>query len=222
MIRMHLFSYRNMIILGLFLIACLHAIAFGFVQYPSNFLTSSVSPFYHRLLLYLLYGSVIITALFNQILTRKLGLKKLIISGLVLYFFGIIFFHLPHFMGDNFTFSYSSLVSGMIFLGIAFSTVFVGLATYLIVEIPFHVGIGITVLFAFMNLGAMLSTIFLGLFTSWEAGSMFAITMEGLILLSILFIAIFLIDPPFPKHLLHLRKGLLFGKKCIIVWDYSS
>ncbi len=208
----YFFSYRNIIILGLFLIACLHAIAFGFVQYPGNFLTSAVSQFYHKLLLYVLYGSVIITGLLNQKLTRRIGLKKLMILGLYLYFFGIIFFHLPHFMSE-FNMIYSSLIIGMLFLGIAFSFVFVGLATYLIIEVPFHVGVGITILFAFMNLGAMLSTIFLTLFADWESGSRFALTMEVLILLSIVFIQFVLIDPPFPKHLTHLRKGTLIWKE---------
>lgn len=206
------FTYRNIIILGLFLIACLHAIAFGFVQYPSNFLTSSVSQFYHKFLLYLLYGSVIITGLFNQSLTRTFGLKRSLIIGLYLYFFGIIFFHAPHFMSD-FSMIYASLILGMVFLGVAFSVVFVGLATYLIVEIPFHVGIGITVLFAFMNLGAMLSTIFLTLFADWQSGSIFALTMEVLILFSIIFIHFALLDPPFPKHLAYLRKGTRIWKE---------
>ena len=75
-------SYKHVMILSLFLIACLHAIAFGFVQYPSNFLTKDISIKSHEILLLILYGSAILTALLNQILTRKLGLKTTLVLGL--------------------------------------------------------------------------------------------------------------------------------------------
>lgn len=207
------FSFRYLMILSLFFISGLHAVAFGIVQYPSNFLTSNIPENFHLGLLAILYGSVIVTAILSQILTRSLGLKRVLMLGLFLYFLGLLLFFIPQWILGDFLFTYTFLSLGMLFLGIAFSTVFIGLVTYLILEVPRHLGTAVIILFAFMNLGAMLSSIFLNIFSSGRSESGFLGVMEGLILLSILFIYKYFFNPVFPQHLLHLRKGTRLWKE---------
>ena len=115
--------------------------------------------------------------------------------------------HLPHYLPKTFHLTYTCLAIGMFFLGAAFSSVFIGLVTYLIIETPRHLSISVTILFAFMNLGAMLSAFFLDLFNTWLSGRLFLITMEVLILLSIVYILVFFFEPKFPKHLKNLKKS---------------
>lgn len=207
-----IFSYRNITILSLFIISCLHAIAFGFVQYPTNFLTAHVSDAFHTSLLFVLYGTALIVAFFYQWYTRAWGVKTSLIIGLIFYFFGLICLQIPQYYFEVFIIDYILLVLGMICLGVAFSMVFIGLVTYLAIAIPEHLGIGIIVLFAFMNLGALLSTILLNLFSSWNAGWLFLVIMEILIVLSIIYISVYLFNPVIPSHLKQNKTSHLWKK----------
>jgi MFS family permease len=206
------FSHRNLVILSLFAISCLHAIAFGFVQYPSNFLTAHVSRTFHTGLIIVLYSTALIMALFYRWYTRRWGIKSSLIIGLILYFFGLIFLQTPQYYFDIFLIDYICLAIGMIFLGTAFSMVFIGLITYLTIEIPKNLGMSIIILFAFMNLGAMLSSILLNLFTSWNAGLYLLLVLECLIVISILYIHFYLSSPIIPEYLYQKKSHDLWKK----------
>lgn len=205
--------HRIFVITVLFCIGCLHAVIFGFLQYPGNFFTRNISSFIEKALLFILYFSAIFTACAGQVISKNCGLKKTLILGLYAYFWGVFIFFFTHFLVKT-TFLFEILlILAMILLGFAFSSVFIAITTYIILEFLEHVIIGITILFAFMNLGAMLSPILVNIFNSWDIGWVFGLMLCVLILLSIRFINKYFFDPKFPSHLTHLRKSSILWKK---------
>jgi MFS family permease len=212
-IKKYLTPHRMLVIIGLFSIGCLHAVIFGFLQYPENFLTRTISSFFQKILLFSLYFTAIFVACISQFISRKWGLKRPFIYGLWAYLFGVIIFYFAHTFVRNIYLSDTLLILGMILLGFAFSAVFVALTTYITLEFLEHTAMGITILFAFMNLGAMLSPMLLNVFNSWNIGWLFALILCVLMLISIRFVKVNFFDPKFPKHLQHLRKSSILWKE---------
>lgn len=204
-------SYK--ILIALFFIGSFHTIIFGFLAEPGNFLTKDISAIWHKNLLITFYVSTIITACSNHILSKKVGLKKTLIIGLYTYLIGILIFFISHIFSENGFLVDNGLFLGMILLGFAFSSVTIALFTYTTLEFRKHLEIGITILSIFMNIGALLSPIFVNIFNSWEKGWVLGLIMIVFILLSVNFIKTYFFDPVFPKHLMHLRKSSIVWRE---------
>ncbi len=207
------FSHRSRMMLSLFIISTIHMVAFGMAQYPSGFFITNISHKMHLSLMALLDVSVIIMALYNQKLTRKFGVKKVLLGGLGFYFLGLVLFFISQFSSGSIVFASFFLILGMIVCGIAFSTAFIALVTYLVLGSPKSLEMSITALFAFVNIGAMLSPLVMHYLTSWDAQTFFLIFVESLILFSIIFIYEYFVDPSFPAHLQKFRRPTLIWRE---------
>lgn len=204
-------SYKILFIL--FFIGSIHTIIFGFLTEPENFLLIDVSRNWQKSLTFTFYLFAIITACINHVISRNIGLKKTLILGLYSYLIGMLTFFISH-LFTNYVFLLNNILFlGMILLGFAFSSVTIALFTYTTLEFRKHLEIGVTILSIFMNIGALLSPIFINVFNSWNRGWLFALVLCMLILLSIQFIKTFFFDPIFPKHLEHLRKSSVIWKE---------
>jgi MFS family permease len=207
------FSYRYRFLLYLFLITALHTLTFCMAQNPGEFFHVSFSHTFRLALVIVLYGSVVLMSLFNQFFTRKFGMKNLLLGGFLFYFWGLILFFISQFSRGSVMLTDSLLILGMVACGIAFSSVFIALITYIIIEIPRYMGVTITAMFAFANIGVMLASLVTNFFDSWQGEMFFLIFVESLILFSVIYIGEYFVDPPFPKHLVHLRKSTLIWKE---------
>ncbi len=208
-----IFSFRHRIVLSMFLFAILHAITFCMAQNLSDFFFTSFSRTFHVSLVVILYGSVVLMSLFNQFFTRKYGVKNLLISGFLFYFWGLVLLFISQFFRGSLIVADSFLILGMVACGIAFAVVFIALITYVIIEIPRFLGLALTALFAFTNIGVMLASIVAKFFDSWQEQMFFLILVESLVIFSIIFIREYFFSPPYPKHLIHLGKSTLIWRE---------
>lgn len=206
-------SKRALIIIVLFSLGCLHALIFGFLEYPTNFLTVGLPDELEKTQTITLYLTAVIVACFSYKASKKIGLKKVLIVGLILYFWGMVLFSSTEFFSKGSLALWAIIHIATFLFGGAFSSVVVALTTYIILELPKHVGIGVTILFAFMNLGAMLSPILLNFFTGWDTGWVLTGIISILIFMGIWCVHAIFEDPPFPSHIEHLRKGTLIWKE---------
>lgn len=204
------FSQRFVITLSLFLIGALHTMIFAFFQFPGNFLldTQNQNAFLCK---GILYGFAIGVSLIHQLVSRAIGLRKTLYIGLLFNFMGLTTLMLYHVLDA--ADSWLLIILNMVFFGTALTSVINSLITYLIVEFPHQVGPWITALFAVFNGGVMLAPLLLELFRNLEREWMIYPFLMGLVLLAIWFVHVKFFDPPFPEHLIHLRKGTLIWKE---------
>lgn len=197
-----------MLIASLFMIGAIHTLIFAVFEFPSNFLLgqAQVYTFYCKLLLYVV---TVATSFGHQAICRNLGLKKALIIGLVLNAVGLATLWVNKYMGGLI----SLIFLDMIFFGAALPSVINALITYIIIEIPKNVGMGIISLFAAFNAGVMIAPLALDLFkdTTFQDG-LYAFLLF-LLFIATLFVMKYFFDPPYPSHLKHLRKGSLIWKE---------
>lgn len=204
-------SKRFTLTLGLFLISTLHTMIFAIFQVPENFLMGHEGQALKISCKVVLYAIAIAVSLSNQFICRKIGLRNLLYGGLLCNLFGIIFVLLNQFLGAKGVVALIYL--DMVFFGLAITSVINALVTYIIIEYPKKVGVAIVALFAFLNLGASLAPIALGIFQRLHIASLFFPFLLIFLLISLWFVHTHFFDPPFPAHLAHLRKGTLIWKE---------
>jgi hypothetical protein len=107
----------------------------------------------------------------------------------------------------------SLIFISMFFIGVALTSVLNSIITYLVIEFPKRVLIALIVLFAFCNLGNILSNILFNAFKAVNFNTGFFIVSILLMVASIVYVSRKFSDPEFPKHLAHLRKGTLLWKE---------
>jgi hypothetical protein len=210
-LRGKVFSIRFLITLSLFLIGSLHTLIFAISQLPENFLLGQHS---HALTIackIILYTCAVGVAFFHQTLCSKFGLRKTLYLGLLCNLFGLIILLLNQFLDSKGIFFL--IILDMVFFGLAITSVINALVTYIIIEFPKKVGIGIVTLFAFLNLGAMLAPVMLEFFQRLGlAGYVFPFLI-ALLLFSLWFVHTYFFEPPMPPHMVYLKKGDVLWKE---------
>ncbi len=204
-------SKRFTLTLGLFLIGALHTMIFAIFQVPENFLVGHQAQDLNISCKVILYTLAIATSLSNQIICRKIGLRNILYGGLLCNLLGMLLLFANQFLGEKGIIPLIYL--DMVFFGLAITSVINALVTYIIIEYPKKVGVAIVALFAFLNLGASLAPIAMGVFQRLHIASLFFPFLIVLLLISLWFVHVYFFDPPFPAHLAHLRKGTLIWKE---------
>jgi hypothetical protein len=190
------------------MIGALHTLIFAVFEFPSNFLLgeSQLYSFYCKIVL---YAVAIGVSFSHQAICRTIGLKKNLLLGLLFNAFGLATLWLNHYIGGF----VALIFLDMVFFGAALTSVINALVTYVIIEMPKHVGSGIIVLFACFNGGVMLAPLLIDVFKGVTYQNGIYAFLLLLLAISTLFVARYFIDPPYPAHLKHLRKGTLVWKE---------
>lgn len=204
-------THRMMLTLGLFLIGALHTLIFAIFQIPKNFLMgydSTLLGFFCKLTLYLF---AIGTSFVHQTACRNFGLRKVLYFGLLCNILGLV------------TMLFNQQISshGLLFLiildmmifGMALTSVVNALVTYITIEFPKNVGIGIVALFAFFNLGPMLAPLLIDYFQAFEMSWALTAILIFLLGLSLWFVHVYFFDPPISPDRIHLKKESLLWKE---------
>jgi MFS family permease len=182
---------------------------FGIFELPENFLMGLQSKNFEMICKVIFYAVAIGISLSHQQLGHKLGLRKTLYGGLICNILGISALLLSRSIGGW----PPLVVLNMIFFGAALTSVINSLVTYIILEFPDKVGFGIVALFAFLNIGQMLSSILLEIFQGLHLEAVLYPFLIFLLLLSIWFVHKYFFDPFFPPHMEHARKGTLIWKE---------
>ncbi len=197
-------DHRFVITLSLFLIASLHTLIFSIYQIPENFLLG------HHAVLYksVLYATAVGASVGNPFLCRRIGLKKMLYYGLVFNGLGVGALWLHRFWPHS-----GTEILAMIFFGLSLTSVINSLVTYIVLEFPQKVGLGVVALFVFLNLGVMLGPLVFGVFQSFQKTTLIFPFLLAFLALSLWFVRSHFFDPSFPAHLAHLKKGTLLWKE---------
>jgi MFS family permease len=211
-----LHSSRIVLLTILFLLAFISAMLFQFIQVPDVFHPEKFSDFsklVKRLIMITLFASAVVAAMCNQLFARLFGIKKVLLLSFLFHLLALIFLTPIHLGLGTFAESRLFAFVGMFFLGFAVTTILISLNTYVIIKMPGKVTFGILMLSVFANIGAFVSPLLFRLFGHFDMEWLFILFFFLLILGSIFVVARFLCDLPFPKHLVHLRKGTLIWKE---------
>jgi hypothetical protein len=209
--RGQILTDRLILTLSLFLIGSLHTMIFAIFQLPDNFLLGHASKSLEFSSKAILYFMAVGTSACHQILCRKMGLRKTLYFGLLCNLIGTASLWLNQTLNTQNHLAFIYL--DMVFFGLALTSVINSLVTYIVIEFPKKVGTGIVALFAFLNLGAMLGPLLQGLFRHLNVDLYTYPFLILLLCLAIWFVHVYFFDPPFPAHLVHLRKGTLIWKE---------
>lgn len=194
--------HKFILTLSLFLIGSLHTMIFAIFQNPENFSMGYQSEQFVLVCKILLYSFAIGTSLAHQWMCRSIGLRKSLYFGLICNLLGVLTLYINTLQGI-----WELVILDMIFFGMALTSVINVLVTYIIVEFPKHVGIGVVILFAFFNLGAMLAP----LFDTIDLQALYSI-LGLLLIISLLFVHFFFFDPP-KQEKVHMKKGSVIWKE---------
>ncbi len=205
-------SQRLILTLGLFLIGTLHTMILAIFQIPKNFLMGHESSTFALICKLILYTIAIFVSVKHQTLCRALGLRKTLYFGLLCNFFGIatLFLNTYFSQGDGLI---ALVLLDMIFFGMALTSVVNVLVTYITIEFPKKVGLGIVALFAFFNLGPMIAPILVDYFQTFQDHSILYFFLMFLLLVSIWYVHANFFDAPIDPEKVHLRKGSLIWKQ---------
>lgn len=204
--------HRLILTLGLFLIGTLHTMIFAIFQIPKNFLMGHESFQLSLVCKLILYFFAIIMSFSHQFLCRTFGLRRTLYFGLLCNFFGVATLLFNEFISSG-NGLISLIILDMMFFGMALTSVINGLVTYIILEFPNKVGIGIVALFAFFNVGSMSAPLFMEFFQSYEIPKILNLCLMALIFLSIWFIHVYFFNPPVSPEKIHLRHGGIIWKE---------
>lgn len=202
---------RIILTISLFLIGALHTFIFGIFQIPENFLQGSASPSLQLVSKTVLIIFAVITSVNHQLLCRIFGLRRTLYLGLLGNTLGmsILFINQSLALKGSFAF----VILNTIFFGIALTSVINCLITYIIIEFPKKVGLGIVTFFMFCNFGAMLAPLSHELFNHLHLNSFLFPLLIVLLILSIWYVHLKFFEPEVPPHLVHLRKGTMIWKE---------
>lgn len=204
-----LFSKKAALTLSLFLIGGLHTMIFAFFEFPSNFLFGEEAETFSLYCKIVLYGCAILVSFSHQFLCRNLGLKKTLIIGLLFNFFGLLTLWINQIIGGLVVL----LFLDMFFFGFALTSVINSLVTFIVITFPNRTGVAIIALFAIFNGGVMLAPLLLGLFKGLHITHAIFPCLMTFIIVAIWYIQNKLFDPPYPRHLQHLRNGTLIWRE---------
>jgi len=199
---------RYFILLVLFMINLVHIMISIFFQIPGNFLnlTFEGNIFWMNTGY---FGLALITCFCYPMIVRRLSLKTTLLVGLIFDMIGLSSIWLSVAVGGNLPLVLISTLT----MGMALLTVVNCIITYLVIEFPQKLGIAIMSLFAFGSVGDMLANLFFNAFNATRYNDGFFVLAMILLVVLIYFIATRFFDPPFPKHLEHLRRGTLIWKE---------
>src|SRR3990167_2936023 len=204
-------SYRAYLTLSLFLIGCLHTLIFAVFQIPGNFLLGSGAEDLILDCKLVLYACAIGTALAHQYFCRIFGLRRVLYWGLLFNFFGLMILWFNQISPVN---GFIPLIFlDMILFGIAITSVICALITYMVLEYPKKIGVGITALFISFNAGSMLAPVMLDIFNYFSIKMAMYPFLIALLVFAIWFVHAYFFDPPVPAHIERLRKGTLLWKE---------
>ncbi len=210
--RRQFLSQRFILTLGLFLICTLHLMIFAIFQIPENFLMGRDAPSLLVACKVILYSFAIGTSLAHQFLCRRFGLRKALYFGLLCNLFGISTLLLNQYLSEVHG-MIALVVLDMVFFGMALTSVVNALVTYIIIEFPKKVGLGIVALFAFGNLGYMLAPLMMEGIDVLQFKQLMYFLLIALLLLSIWFVHVVFFDPEIPSERIQLKKeGLIWRR----------
>lgn len=200
-------SGRLIIIVSLFLIGAIHTLVFAVFEFPSNFLLGKAASyaFYCKIVL---YAMAIGVSFSHQSICRTFGLKKTLVVGLLFNSFGLVTLWINKYLGGLVPLVFLD----MFFFGVALTSVINVLITYIVLELPKAVGVGIITLFAAFNAGVMLAPLTIDIFHRSPFPEGIYIFLLLLLLFAARFVAKHFFEPPYPPHLRHLRKGTLIWR----------
>lgn len=194
----------------LFIIAILHGLVFATAQEPLRFVSVDacrVLEIYRGMITAALYFSGIIVALTIQWFSRIFGIKSIFVAGLASSFIGMAFFYATHLVNPGSGVSFLFLVCGMVMIGAAVSSVAIVLATYVVIEFPKKIAMGLVFLYSCLNAGIMISGPTFDYFERIGAQGLYLIVLALSMAFFIWLIRRYFVAPYIPRHLEKLRKG---------------
>lgn len=200
----------------LFIISILHGLIFATAQDITRFLSQAMDAALdaHRGILSLsLYFSGVAVPLLNQRFCRLWGIKRVFISGLCANFVGIGFFLLTNFLTAGSFVSYLLIVFGMLSLGAAISSIATILATYVVVEFPKIIALGLILFYSALNFGFQLSHPLLTYFSEVGAQGAYLVGLTLVMAFFVLIVRLYFVAPAIPGHLDEFRKGTQIWKE---------
>lgn len=165
---MRFFEKKWVMIVCLCMISVLHGIIFATAQDANRFFSQIVDGVlapYGGLLSFSLYFSGIAVALLNQTFCSYWGIKKVLILGLVASLIGIALFLLTNLLPFGSGLIYIFAFIGMLLVGAAIASVATILTTYVVVEFPKFVAVGLILLYSCLNFGVQMSDPFFEYFS---------------------------------------------------------
>lgn len=196
----------------LFLIGTLHTMVFAFIQFPGTFIAADLSedPIIYKFILYFFTVGV---SCFHQPISKRIGLKNLLITGLFGNILGMLFLFFHHFYEHPH--SQYLLYASMVCFGASMLSVINTLVTYVILEFPSKTVAAITALFAFLNLGIMFAPLLLNASELWHLSWSILFAVMCVFALAILAVKRFFFEPPYPKEYEPLRSGSLLWREMV-------
>jgi hypothetical protein len=199
-------SGRIALTIALFLIGALHTMIFTIFQIPENFLMGKELPLFGLTCKVLFYASALGIGISHQSLCHRFGLRKTLYFGLLCNFVGLAILLLNQSISNG-EGLIPLILLDMLFFGMALTSVINALVTYIVIEYPKKVGLGIVALFAFFNLGDMLAPLVIDISHVLE-GSFFVYYLLMVLLgCSIWFIHVRFFDPPLQRARVQMKKG---------------
>lgn len=197
--------------LSLFLIGALHTMIFAIFQVPENFLLGRDSGLLAFICKVILYVSAIVISFCHQWFCRLFGLRRTLYLGLIFNVLGISTMVLDQNLSEQ---GWLPLILlNMVFFGAALTSVINALVTYVILEYPKKVGVGIVALFAFFNIGAMMAPLWLNVFRGLGIERILYPFLLLLLGVSIWYVHANFFDPAKSGHLVHLKKGSMIWRE---------
>jgi|GEM_PF-5953612 hypothetical protein len=213
---MALHSRKGLIISCLIAVATLHGLIFATAQDVERFVSSDMAALFkmHKHWLTLaLYFSATLTALLNQWWSRIWGIKKILLTGLTANFIGLAFFYLCNLFAPGSWISYATIFCGMILLGSAIASIATVLATYVVIEFPKYLALGLILLYSCLDVGIMVAMPLLQYFSKASTSGFYLITLAVLMGCLMLILRKHFKAPEVPRQLDVLRQGSLLWKE---------
>jgi len=201
-------SQKYLITLGILCSNMIHIMLVTYFQIQNNFLDgqfeSSTIPINS-----IYYGIAILTTIGYPMIVKKLGLKFTLMTALVFDMISLALLWASISLGGVLPLIFISTV----FLGFSLITVAITNISYFVLEFPKKLGVSLMAVFAFGDAGVITANLLSDTFSSIQFNEGFFLVMAFLYSGLIFFIYTKFTEPPFPKHLEHLRKGSLIWKE---------
>jgi MFS family permease len=213
---MAFFSKKWVMLACLILVTSLHGLVFATAQDVERFVSASIVTFFKSnkqwFTLTLYFGATVV-ALLNQWFSRLWGIKRVLIGGLASNFLGLAFFYLCNLFEAGTWMSYSMIIFGLFLLGAAISSVATVLATYVVVEFPKIIALGLILLYSFLDLGIMLAPSLFQYFTKLNVLGWYLLALTIVMFVLMIILQKYLVVPEIPRHLDEMRQGSFLWKR---------
>jgi MFS family permease len=189
----------------LFLIVILHAFVFGSVQDVLWLFSGVLGIQIENIQSWLtmpLYITAVLTALNTQRLCRKMGIKKVLLSGLAANLIAFAFFYLFYVVFPlSGPLAYLFLILGMAAAGFAITSVATVMSTYVIVAFSKVIALGLVILYSGLNLGISVSNPLFSVFSKANLQLVYMGLLAVLVILAIGFVHSRFTQPEIPSYL---------------------